>query len=152
TAAAGPPLTAVEGNLVSDALLATFADAAGNEPGPISGHYRADIDWGDATGVQAGAILLNGSTFEVRGSHRYADEGNYAIAVVIHHEAGTAAATTLAATVTDAPPAISAQRVAASAPENQAADNSGAFNDYDDAVTITASTGTVIQSGATHGT
>src|SRR5262249_40822557 len=146
-----PPLTAVEGDIVSDALLATFIDPAGVEPGPISAHYSADIDWGDATGIQAGAIWLNGSMFEVRGSHTYIDEGNFPISVVIHHATAPAATAPLSAAVADSPPTISARSASASALENASATNSGSFDDYDDAVTITASTGTVTQSGSVHG-
>ena len=40
-------------------------------------------------------------------------------------------------------PTVSADQTAATAPENTAASNSGSFSDYDDAVTLAASVGTL---------
>ena len=70
--ASGQSVSAVEGASTS-ALVATFTDPGGPES---IGNYSADINWGDgsATQVGAGAITLNGSTFEVRGTHTYAEE------------------------------------------------------------------------------
>src|ERR1043165_115162 len=46
---------------------------------------------------------------------------------------------------------VRAASASVSAPENMAATNSGSFGDYDDAVTISASTGSVSQSGSQSG-
>ena len=57
---------------------------------------------------------------------------------------GDTAATvkSLLVSVIDVPPTLTAANSAVSAVENAAATNSGSFGDYDDAVTITASSGT----------
>jgi hypothetical protein len=104
----GKTITSVEGANTGSVLLATFTDPGGAE---VVGKYSADINWGDGTGTQvgAGAITLNGSTFEVRGSHTYAEESAadhpgstpYQITVTIHHESTTPQVVTSTATVSD---------------------------------------------------
>src|SRR5207248_1571434 len=53
--------------------------------------------------------------------------------------------TSFAVSFTDVAPTVVATSAAVSAPENAAATNSGSFADYDDAVALSASTGTLIQ-------
>src|SRR5207253_8869271 len=53
---------------------------------------------------------------------------------------------------TDVAPTVTADHASVSAAENAPAANTGAFADFDDAVTITASSGTVTQSGSQSGT
>src|SRR5206468_2305659 len=65
---------------------------------------------------------------------------------------GSTSTTSFGVSFTDVAPTVSAASSAVSAPENLPATNSGAFGDYDDAVTITASSGTVTQSGRQSGT
>jgi phosphodiesterase/alkaline phosphatase D-like protein len=102
--------TSTEGNSTGSVLLATFTDPGG--PEDLS-DYSADINWGDGTGtfIGAGVITLNGTTFEVRGSHTYAEESAanhsastpYQITVTVHHDGTTPQSATTAAAVADAP-------------------------------------------------
>jgi hypothetical protein len=106
----GLSVNGVEGASTGPVLVATFTDPGGPEP---VGDYSADIDWGDGTGLQvgAGAITLNGSTFEVRGSHTYAEASSparpgsnpYQISITVHHETSTTPSpATSTATIADA--------------------------------------------------
>ena len=52
----------------------------------------------------------------------------------------------------DAAPSVATDHALVNALENAAAHNTGTFADFDDAVTITASSGTVTQSGSQSGT
>ena len=101
-ATGGQVIAAVEGASTGSVLLATFTDPGGPEG---LGGYSADINWGDGTGtlVGAGSITLNGSTFEVRGTHTYADEDGtpFTITITIHHEATTPQVVTSTANVSD---------------------------------------------------
>ena len=109
-------VSSVEGASTGSVLLATFTDPGGLEE--IS-DYSADIDWGDGTGTQlgAGVITLNGTTFEVRGSHIYAEESGsehsnslpYQITITIHHENTAPQVVTSSATVSD--PAVIATAI-----------------------------------------
>ncbi len=106
---AGVAINAVEGLNTGSILVATFTDPGGVE---ALSDYSADIDWGDGTASAAGAITLNGSTFEVRGSHSYAEESAtdhpgsnpYQISVTVHHE--SALPTVIASTATVSDPAV----------------------------------------------
>ncbi len=84
---AAPNLSLQEGASSGDVILATFTDPGGPED-PVQ-NYSADIDWGDGSGTQvaAGNIVLNGSTFEVHGSHTYTDEDGspFNIILFVHH-------------------------------------------------------------------
>jgi hypothetical protein len=108
-ATGGQAISSVEGASTGSALLATFTDPGGAE---ALGAYTADINWGDggATQIGAGSITLNGSTYEVRGSHTYMEESDpghpgstpYQITVTINHETSTPQVVTSTATVSDA--------------------------------------------------
>jgi Ca2+-binding RTX toxin-like protein len=110
---AGQDITPVEGIDTGSVLIATFTDKGGPE---AVADYSADIDWGDGTGLKVGAgtITLNGTTFEVRGNHTYAEESAadhpnstpYQITVTVHHETAADAIINSTATVSD--PAVSA--------------------------------------------
>ena len=61
-------------------LLASFSDA---NPQGARGDYAATIDWGDGT-RSAGTITGDpGGPFTVTGGHTYAEEGTYAVSVLI---------------------------------------------------------------------
>src|SRR5207253_10243539 len=60
--------------------------------------------------------------------------------------------TSFGVSFTDVAPTVTADHASVSAAENAPATNTGAFADFDDAVTITASSGTVTQSGSQSGT
>ena len=51
---------------------------------PVTSDYTDTIDWGDGT-TTSGQIIANGSGgFDVVGSHTYAEESTYTLAVTIH--------------------------------------------------------------------
>jgi hypothetical protein len=62
----------VEGSAFTNVTVATFVDI--NSPGPV-GAYTAAINWGDGTTSPGTIIGLGGGSFNVTGSHTYADEG-----------------------------------------------------------------------------
>jgi PKD repeat protein len=84
------PLT-VTGGLVDDAVpgvfvtqaLASFTDANVADP---AGSYTAIIDWGDDT-QSAGVISGTDGDFVVSGTHDYAAQGNYPVAVTVTNTA-----------------------------------------------------------------
>ena len=77
----GVSVSATEGQEFSG-TLATFTDADAN--GTFS-EYAATIDWGDGTEATVGTTGSNPSdgSFEVTGSHLYAEEGSYTVTVSI---------------------------------------------------------------------
>ncbi len=86
---APPPTapTATEGN-ASALLLATFTDAGGAEP---EGEYRASVDWGDGSPVEAAAVhLVSPGVFGVTAGHTYAEEGSYTVTVTAQEDDGLA--------------------------------------------------------------
>jgi hypothetical protein len=85
----GFTVTATEGTASTSQPVATFTDPAGAE---ALSSYSADIAWGDSS-TTAGTITFDASsgTFTVSGSHNYADEGQFSLAVTIHHETAPAA-------------------------------------------------------------
>src|SRR5205085_7745796 len=64
----------------------------------------------------------------------------------------TTSTTSFAVSFSDVAPSVAADSGSVSVPENTAATNTGTFSDFDDAVTITASTGSVSQVGSHSGT
>src|SRR5207245_8092153 len=70
--------------------VATFTDTYTANTGA---DFSATIDWGDGT-TTAGTVTGGGGTLSVSGSHSYADEGTFAVTVVLTDDApGTASAT-----------------------------------------------------------
>ena len=64
--------------------VASFTDD--DNPGQAPTDYAATIDWGDGTATSTGAITQPGgpgTTFNVTGTHTYADEGSYSPTVTI---------------------------------------------------------------------
>jgi hypothetical protein len=64
------------------------------------GEYLATIDWGDGTPGTAGTVSYDPSTqtFTVSGSHQYAEDGTYPVAVVVNDDGGSS--TTISGTTT----------------------------------------------------
>jgi hypothetical protein len=96
--AAGTTFSVVRGSSPTD-TVATFTDPGGAEPnaydpGSISNHYTATINWGDGTPNGTGVITYNGvlgddsktNTFTISQFHDYTTDGNYTITVTIYHE------------------------------------------------------------------
>jgi uncharacterized repeat protein (TIGR01451 family) len=79
-------------------MVATFTD---DDPAGTATDYTADIEWGDGT-TSTGTVSAIAGGFQVTGSHTYAEEGQYAVSVVIADHPSTAV-TTQQVTVQDAP-------------------------------------------------
>jgi hypothetical protein len=98
----GTPITdIVEGSSTGDTLVGQFVDTANLAGDTCDNHYAATIHWGDGQS-SAGTITCDGTLpipdtqvvlqiFNVNGSHRYADSGDYAIHTSVsdttHHSA-----------------------------------------------------------------
>jgi hypothetical protein len=96
--AAGAAVTATEGAAFSG-VVATFTDA---NSGAAAGEFTATITWGDGA-TSAGSVSATvGGGFEVSGSHTYADEGSYAVRVIINDAGGSTASANGSASVADA--------------------------------------------------
>jgi hypothetical protein len=82
--ASATPLTinATEGVTSSNLVTATFTDA---DPGGTASDYSASIDWGDGSTSSGLVSAVSGttSTFNVVGSHAYAEAGTYPVKVTI---------------------------------------------------------------------
>lgn len=63
----------------SNLAVATFTHAGGVEPASA---FKATINWGDGT-TSTGTITLSGTTYTVRGSHRYARTGSHRITTTV---------------------------------------------------------------------
>jgi ABC-type transporter MlaC component len=105
---------ATEGTASGPQVVAQF-----NDPGTdgTAADYSATIRWGDGT-TSAGAVsLVSGTTFQVTGSHAYAEEGSFPVAVTVTDAGGAAQLVVGTATfrVADAPlsPAGPSQTLAA---------------------------------------
>jgi uncharacterized repeat protein (TIGR01451 family) len=76
---------------LSNFAAATFSHAGGVEPASA---FKATINWGDGK-TSTGTITLSGSTYTVRGSHRYSRSGSHKITTTVT-ELGNAAQLLLA--------------------------------------------------------
>jgi hypothetical protein len=94
-AAMGEPFTGAPGASIGNVLLGAFTDTGG--VGALS-NYSATVDWGDGSGSQAAAVTLVGTTFQITGSHTYAQAGLYAVQITVRDAGGsTASASTVGA-------------------------------------------------------
>ncbi|HET6883211.1 MAG TPA: hypothetical protein VFI31_23780, partial [Pirellulales bacterium] len=83
---------ATEGTAFSG-TVATFTTS--DHPAPTS-NYAATIDWGDGSAKSAGSIVVDGSHFDVVGSHAYLDgDGQQTVKVTINDSADHSHATAL---------------------------------------------------------
>jgi hypothetical protein len=156
-AATGTTVTSAESTTFS-ALLATFTDA---NPNGMVGDYTATIAWGDGT-TTAGSISSADGHFKVSGSHAYAEDGLYNIAVQIADVGGSTATASSTATVSE--PSITATAIAVSGFERSALTNvavatfthgngaepAGNFTVSIDWGDDTSSSGVVTESGTTY--
>src|SRR5207302_5100887 len=58
------------------------------DPLGVQSDYSATINWGDRTATSTGTIGINGSNFQVSGSHTYAEPGTYTILVTSRDSGG----------------------------------------------------------------
>ncbi|HEY7312352.1 MAG TPA: Ig-like domain repeat protein, partial [Gemmataceae bacterium] len=74
------------------------------------------------------------------------DENNpYTVTITATNADGSKSTTSFGVSFTDVAPTVSADKSAVTAPENQAATNTGTWSDNDDPVSLSASYGTVVQ-------
>jgi hypothetical protein len=93
--AVGDPFTGAPGVSTGDLLIGTFTDRGG--VASLS-NYSATVNWGDNSGDQAATVTLAGSTFQITGSHTYAQSGLYTIQIDVRDAGGsTATASTVGA-------------------------------------------------------
>lgn len=79
------------------------------------------------------------------------EDHSYDVTVTATGSHGGVSTKTFHVSFTDVAPAVAATYRAVSGPESAAVTNTGTFSDYDDVVTITASTGTISQTAGTNG-
>jgi hypothetical protein len=88
-------LSGNEGTALTNLVVGTFTDSDNNTNPAL---YTATIVWGDGTS-STGTVTRPGSTFQIAGTHTYAEEGTYPINLTVTDtdSATTQAATTLLA-------------------------------------------------------
>jgi PKD repeat protein len=153
-ASANLPSTGQEGvGLAAITGIATFTDPTGVGVEPI-GDFSATINWGDASTSTGSVVSLGSGNYRVDApAHTYVQEGTYTVNVTLKHDALASVTTpNQSIVVSDVTPSVAAANSAVSAQAYQTLTNNGTFSDYDDAVTITASQGTVTQTSGNSGT
>jgi hypothetical protein len=98
-AAAGKTVNSVEG-VSFNGEIATLSDA--NTLAPIS-DYMVSIIWGDGKNSVGALTLIEPGSYSISGVHTYADEGSYAITVLIFDEGLNSVMAGSTAVVGDAP-------------------------------------------------
>jgi hypothetical protein len=138
--AKGTSIAAIEGQAFTGMVVASFTDA---DPLGTATDYTATIDWGDGTSADTGTVSVNGSGFQVSGSHTYAEEGTGSVTVTITDAGGSTATANSSATVIDA--AVSATGTTLAATEGQAFTGMvvASFTDADPLGTATDYTATI---------
>jgi hypothetical protein len=109
--AQGTRVSATEGTPLT-AVVATFRDA---DPYGAAGDYTATITWGDGQ-TSAGVITADARVaglFAVTGTHTYAEEGSFPVAVAVGDRGGAGASARTTAAVADAPLAAAGVEVTA---------------------------------------
>src|SRR5205085_1995645 len=94
----GVAVLAVEGAQFSG-TVATFTDDGSPE---APANYTATIHWGDNS-LTSGTISASNGAFSVKGTHTYAEEGAFTIAIAINDDGGSSISIHANATVSDAP-------------------------------------------------
>jgi uncharacterized delta-60 repeat protein len=84
--ATGTPVSAIEGQPVTNVQVATFTD---DDPGGQASDYSATVTWGDGD-TSTGSITASGSGFVVTATkpHPYAEEGSATVQVSIKDASG----------------------------------------------------------------
>jgi PKD repeat protein len=98
--AAGSAIRGIEGVSTGSVRVASITDS---NPNATANQFTATITWGDGSLSAAGLVTANSrGGFDVSASHTYAEEGNYAISIVINDGAGHSVTTSGAARIADA--------------------------------------------------
>src|SRR5207249_4680658 len=103
----------------------------------------ADVGAVTQSGTQSGTWTWSGTGDE---------DSPYTVTITATNADGSTATTSFGVSFTDVAPSVAADNAAVSAAEALPASNTGTFADFDDAVTITASAGSVSQVGTQSGT
>jgi YD repeat-containing protein len=109
TAGTGLTITSTEAGSFSGPI-GSFSDTSGSSEPP--GNYQVTINWGDGTTSTGSIAQQAGNISNVNGSHSYAEEGTYGIAITVSDEGGAAVVLSATAVVLDAglspaaPPAL----------------------------------------------
>ncbi len=92
----GVSISAVEGQLLNNVIVASFTEAdLGNSPA----NFVATINWGDGTPASAGVIQANGlNNYDIIGSHTYAASGTFTVNVTLT-DLGSMGSTTVGGTL-----------------------------------------------------
>ncbi len=100
TAGAPVALTPSTGAKLTNTIVGTFTDA---NTGAAASDFTATIDWGDGTATSPGTIVATtpAGTFEVEGTHAYANPGSYATKIVVDDVGGSTVTLPGSAVVTD---------------------------------------------------
>src|SRR5207245_236535 len=101
SATPGAPISATEGASTGTITVATFSDA---NPGDNTSDFTVTIKSEERRVANSGAIPYDAvpGSYTVTGSHTYAEEGSFAVAVSIVDDGGSTASAGLTATVADA--------------------------------------------------
>jgi predicted outer membrane repeat protein len=88
---------------VAEGTLLDLPSATFTDPGILDTH-TATIDWGDGT-VESGSVVppANGQPGQIRGSHVYADNGEYTVTVTVTDDDGEAGTESLIVNVAETP-------------------------------------------------
>src|SRR4029077_4462375 len=112
-------------------------------------------DYDDAVTITA-SVGTSSQTGSLSGTWSWSGTGDedtpYSVTITATNADGSVSTTTFDVSFTDVAPSVAADHACVSAAENTSAHNTGPFGDYDDAVTITASSGSVTQTGSQSGT
>jgi len=106
--ASGTPVSALEGQIFNDQVVATFSDA---NLSSTAADFTATIDWGNGVTTQGGITSLGNGNFEVFGPPTgfmvtptiYREEGSFTVTTTINDIDGSQAIVTSTASVADAP-------------------------------------------------
>ncbi len=112
-----PDQTVSEGALLSITDIGQFTDPGFNNPlnvgGETSEKFTYAIDWGDGTPLDAGPATIdlpgspgNPTAGSFNGSHTYADNGIYTVALTLSDDDGATVSTTLQVTVNNVAPTL----------------------------------------------
>jgi hypothetical protein len=141
---AGPDDSINEG----DTFLSTERNFT--DPGPNDTHV-ATVDYGDGGGPVG--LALAGKEFTL--NHAYTTPGEYTVTVTVTDKDGGIGTDTVTVTVLEnATPSVEANKAAVTVDEGQIAGNTGTFADAnaEDTVSVTASIGSISQTGTQNGT
>ena len=113
--------------------------------------WTATVDYGDGGGASSLTLDSDNMTFDL--SHTYSSAGDFEVTVVVTDDDGGMGSATFMINVSEnSPPDVAADNPSVTVDEGQGAANTGTFSDAGDEVVISASIGSVSQTGTESGT